>query len=183
MSTMKQRPGSSLHTFIDFEASSLGDFSYPIEVAWNTLNGLIEEYLISPDKIESWIDWSPESEKVHGLSKSYLVKFGKPPSLVCLQMNQQLSGKIIYSDNPDYDSMWLSKLYVASKLGRSPFYLRDIDELLMGLLMPRFSHDQTLVKIATSKEAARKMIGGRHRAAMDVRYLLEVYNQVADLSL
>jgi hypothetical protein len=140
----------------------------------------MEEYLISPAGVESWIDWSQESEAIHGIPRSLLLDSGKQPSWVCHRMSQQLAGKIAYSDNPDYDSMWLSKLYAGSSSGRAPFYLRDIDELLLGILMPELNYDQAYSKIAGAKEMARNIVANRHRAADDVGYLIEIYSQVVN---
>lgn len=56
----------TLPTFIDFEASSLRDTSFPIEVAWN--NGTeIESYIIRP--AFDWSDWDYNAEGLHGLSR------------------------------------------------------------------------------------------------------------------
>ena len=74
---------SEIVSFIDFEASGLSDKSYPIEVAWSIYGGPIESYLISPAGIESWTDWDPVSEKVHGISRSDLLANGLAPPLIC----------------------------------------------------------------------------------------------------
>ena len=43
--------------FLDFEASSLGKKSYPIEVAWVFEDGTSESHLITP--APEWTDWDP----------------------------------------------------------------------------------------------------------------------------
>jgi len=48
--------------FIDFEASGLSDESYPIEVAWNNVDGTVESYLINTDCVTDWIYWDPNAE-------------------------------------------------------------------------------------------------------------------------
>jgi hypothetical protein len=164
-----------LPTFIDFEASSLGSASYPIEVAWNMPDGSIVEYLISPAGIESWTDWSPAAEKMHGISRPDLIESGKSSSWVCRLMNQQLAGKIAYSDNPEYDSMWLSELFARSFAGIPPVFVRNIEDLLLGLLVPRIGREQAPSKIAIIKKVARQLVVGCHRAAKDVEYLMMVY--------
>jgi len=118
-----------LPTFIDFETSNLGSGSYLIEVAWNFPDGSIEAHLISPTGIEHWTDWSVAAAKIHGIKRAALVENGKPPSWVCHRMNRKLAGKIVYSDNPDYDVMWLGELRTARKNfthGASPL-LRKIE--------------------------------------------------------
>jgi len=56
--------------FLDIEASSLNDASYPIEIAWSDEKGNIESHLINPYAIEEWTDWDFYAEhKIHGLSR------------------------------------------------------------------------------------------------------------------
>jgi hypothetical protein len=46
--------------FLDFEASSLGKKSYPIEVAWVFEDGTSESHLIKP--APEWTDWDPAAQ-------------------------------------------------------------------------------------------------------------------------
>lgn len=108
-------------TFLDFEASSLRSTSYPIEVAWNDPTGAIEAHLISPAGIERWTDWSIEAEQLHGISRATLLTGGKPPSWICRRMNHQLAGTVVYSDDPEYDQMWLATLFAVSSCGGPAF--------------------------------------------------------------
>ena len=129
-----------LPLFIDIEASSLGSRSYPIEIAWNYPDGSIEAHLISPAGIERWTDWSADAEKIHGISRAQLHKDGKSPSWVCCRMNQQFVGHVVYSDDPDYDGMWLAELF-AVYYGDGPvFELRNVDDLLIRILCPGGSY-------------------------------------------
>jgi hypothetical protein len=55
--------------FIDFEASSLGAGSFPIEVAWSRPDGSIGSYSIRP--LPEWIDWDDYTEqKIHHISRA-----------------------------------------------------------------------------------------------------------------
>ena len=68
--------GKELPSFIDFEASSLSDKSYPMEVAWSLSDGSIEARLISPEGISQWTDWSKDAQAVHGIRREDLLVWG-----------------------------------------------------------------------------------------------------------
>jgi hypothetical protein len=163
-------------SFLDFEASSLSQRSYPIEVAWSSQDGSIECYLISPAGIAEWTDWDIEAEKVHGISRAELVAGGVAPHSVCDRMIAQLAGKTIYSDAPRFDGAWLATLFSACGKGKSGFNLRSIDDLLVELLCPDLpGRTQGLIKIGILKQEARRQNPKRHRAAWDVEYLVKLW--------
>ena len=81
--------------FIDFEASSLREDSYPIAVAWNLPNGHIRRFLISPLGVEGWSDWSEESEQIHGIDRLRLITNGWEPDYVYEEMQHDLRDQII----------------------------------------------------------------------------------------
>jgi hypothetical protein len=56
-----------MKVFLDFEASSLSDRSYPVEVAWVFQDGRSESHLIRP--ATEWTDWDDEAEAIHGTVK------------------------------------------------------------------------------------------------------------------
>ena len=155
----------SLPRFIDFEASSISGKSYPIEVAWSDNDGEVESWLISPNLYpSSWTDWSPSSERVHGLSREYLAEHGSPPLSVAQRMNQQLKNKILYSDAPEYDGFWMRRLFTAAGIDLE-FRLADATVLLHSI-HPEFNR---------FAKKARENAGGIHRARYDVIYLIELY--------
>jgi len=165
-----------LPTFIDFEASSLRSASYPIEVAWNDPTGAIEAHLISPAGIERWTDWSVEAEQFHGITRATLLTDGKPPSWICRRMNHQFAGTVVYSDDPEYDQMWLATLFAVSVCGGPAFTVHSADDLLMSLVGPHIGgRVQGLPQMEAMKQAARRQVAGRHRAAWDVQYLVTLY--------
>lgn len=165
-----------LPTFLDFEASSLRSASYPIEVAWNAPDGSIEAHLISPAGIPRWTDWSVEAEKLHGISRALLLRDGKPPAWICRRMNHQLAGTMVYSDDPDYDGAWLAELFAASLCGGPAFTVQSVDDFLMRLVGPRLGgRVQGLPQMEAMRQAARRQVAGRHRAAWDVQYLVTLY--------
>ena len=56
---------------LDFEASSLADRSYPVEVASVFEDGASEAHLIAP--APDWTDWDVASERIHGIARETLV--------------------------------------------------------------------------------------------------------------
>jgi|SRR5215813_1780583 len=163
-------------SFLDFEASSLSNRSYPIEVAWSNGDGSIESHLISPAGIEAWTDWDPEAERVHGISRRELVAHGLAPQTVCDRMIDQLAGKAIYTDAPRFDGAWLQALFSASGRDKSGFNLRNIDDLLVQTICPDLpSRTQGLLTIEILKQEARRQNPRRHRANWDVEYLVKLW--------
>jgi len=93
---------------IDFEASSLSMTSYPIS-AGIAHNGKVFYWIIRPEP--EWIDWSLDSQNIHGLSRAFINKHGLPASKVLDEIKEVLAGeKYVYSDNPSADQFWLNRL-------------------------------------------------------------------------
>jgi hypothetical protein len=163
-------------SFLDFEASSLSPQSYPIELAWSLADGSVESHLISPRGIETWTDWDPEAERIHGIPRDLLLAQGQPPSLVCRFANEQLSGKLVYCDAPSFDGMWLAKLFSICRDVYPGFELRHIDDLLVTMICAEVSgRPRAFARIASLKTEARKRKPQRHRAAWDVEYLVQLW--------
>lgn len=162
--------------FLDFEASSLASGSYPIEVAWSDADACIESHLISPAGITTWTDWSSSAQQLHGLTREQLLTSGKSPMWVARRMNEQLSGQMAYTDNPDYDGFWLEQLFKKTNGLKPAFSLGHVDDLLMSLICPELSNAAYAKHlIETMKSMARQMVSGQHRAASDVQYLIQLY--------
>ncbi|MDM8523123.1 hypothetical protein QUF80_07105 [Desulfococcaceae bacterium HSG8] len=165
--------------FIDFEASSLSWHSYPIEVAWNMENGNIESCLISPKHVPEWTDWDPEAQKLHGITRSEILAQGESPSRVCEKIEQALSGKRVYSDNPDFDSMWMMRLFDAVGKSYPNINMLHLDSLLIDTLCPDTSgRIEGFVEILKLKSLTRACMPIQHRAGWDVRYLTELWESV-----
>ena len=60
--------------FLDFEASSLGKASYPIEVAWVFEDRTSESHLIKP--APDWTDWNPAAQAIHRIERRVLEETG-----------------------------------------------------------------------------------------------------------
>jgi hypothetical protein len=153
--------------FIDFEASSLSDNSYPIEVAWNSTDGSVESYLISPESMPSWTDWDSAAEEVHGIPREELIRNGKSPKWLCEHMAKQCGGSVFVSDAPPFDSRWLSVLFSAND-SAPPFQIHGfksvgVFNVLENAVLGRYCRE------------ARESVKGQHRAAIDVEYLKALY--------
>lgn len=152
--------------FLDFEASSLSDVSHPIEVAWSLPSGEIESYLIRPTW--DWNDWSPDAEYLHGLTREQITKDGLPAWHVAKRMNEVLADATCYTDAPEFDGFWLSRLFEHYD-AEPAFELRHFDTLF-----PSVSPNRIAFHVWPAKQAA----GGQHRAAVDVKYLQELYRRL-----
>ena len=122
---------------LDFEASSLSDRSYPIEVGvarWSAPDAPIMTWssIIRPSP--EWKrsgDWSQESEKVHGIPRSELDE-GMLPRLLLAKLDDIVGDALAFCDGGVNDSFWMRRLSLAA--GRSPdFALGDLDALMISL--------------------------------------------------
>ncbi|EPE95116.1 3'-5' exonuclease [Rhizobium grahamii] len=102
--------------FLDFEASSLGKDSFPIEVAWVFQDGRSRSFLIRP--APDWTDWSPDAEAIHGISRDQLDRNGTAAEVVARHMMKELAGNDLYASAPSWDGKWLSVLLRAGDLPR-----------------------------------------------------------------
>jgi len=153
--------------FIDFEASSLNDDSYPIEVAWNDPDGTITSILIKPHW--SWTDWDPNAEELHGIARAEIEQRGVPPEDVCRRISEVVTGRM-HSDAPAYDGHWLKRLFDVTG-GAAP--------LLVGLsTIPAMKLAcQQRGWFEEAREAARKEVGTIHRAGADVEVLMKIFQK------
>lgn len=125
--------------FLDFEASSLGKRSYPIEVAWVFEDGRFEAHLIRP--APGWEDWDPAAEAIHHIPRVTLLERGEPHDAVAGRMIDQLTGHELLASAPSWDGKWLSTLLRAAGLPRHSLRLGS-------------SHD-------AQRDAARAALAGR----------------------
>jgi hypothetical protein len=120
------RVQSAMRVFLDFEASSLSDGSFPIEVAWVFEDGRSETHLIRP--APDWTVWDPQAEAIHRIGREQLVEEGAAHADVAARMLDQLSGHALYVTAPSWDGQWLSLLLRAAGLPRHALRLKDSDE-------------------------------------------------------
>lgn len=115
-----------MRVFLDFEASSLGEGGFPVEVAWVFEHGRSETHLIRP--APDWTEWDPEAQAIHRISREQLEAEGADHADVAARMLDQLSGHALYVTAPSWDGQWLSRLLRAAGLPRHALRLKDSDE-------------------------------------------------------
>ena len=143
--------------FLDFEASSLGKKSYPIEVAWVFEDGVSESHLIKP--APQWTDWDPAAQAIHGIERRELEERGEDHRLVAARMVEVLAGHDLLASAPSWDGKWLSTLLRAGGQPKRVLRLRDTD--------------------AAQLEAARACLAGVEPAAVREALAREVVGEVS----
>lgn len=161
-----------MRVFLDFEASSLGERSYPVEIAWVFEDGRSESYLIRP--APTWSDWDKAAEAVHHITRAELEEKGTPHDQIARRMVETLSGHQLHASAPSWDGKWLSALLRAAGLPRHSLRLRDTDdaiaESVRELLQPLRTGTQidVAVRVILSKvRRAAEERQPRHRALAD----------------
>lgn len=157
--------GPVIAAYLDVEASSLADASYPIEVGWAALHtsGYIDSggWLISPEP--DWADWSADAEAIHQIPRVMVETLGTPAAEVVARLDQLLGDGVVYSDAPEREAQWVGRLYAAVGAKRR-WRIGEAHAVLQSL-------------VATDEERevlARWRTGPRcHRAEADA-YLLAV---------
>ena len=140
--------------FLDFEASSLGKASYPIEVAWVFEDGSSESHLIKP--APEWTDWDRAAQAIHGIERRVLEETGEDHDIVAARMVEALAGHDLLASAPSWDGKWLSTLLRAGGKPRRVLRLRDSDEAQLEAARACL----TGVEPAAAREAlAREVVG------------------------
>jgi|AntDeeMinimDraft_4_1070355.scaffolds.fasta_scaffold00079_49 hypothetical protein len=100
---------------LDIEASGLGPESYPIEIAWCSLDGEQSwSVLINPDTAGDWEDWDEHAEEaIHGISRDLLRREGRDVVTVARELEERLGGEEVFSDAVSFDGFWLRRLFEA----------------------------------------------------------------------
>lgn len=105
---------------LDIEASGLGDDSYPIEIAWSSLDSE-DSYstLINPDSAGGWGHWDDYAEAhIHRLSREQCCRDGGNVIAVVEKVEQLLAEYPVFSDAHWQDQQWLNRLFKA--VGKRP---------------------------------------------------------------
>ncbi len=169
--------------FLDFEASSLSDDSYPIEVAWAGEDGSSEQHLIRP--APAWNDWSASAEAVHKIPRERLLAEGEPHDEVARRVLEALAPHKVFVTAPSWDGKWMSVLLRSAGLPRHALRLKDADEAhlaaAMGVLGTRMPEGEaTAAALRAIKEARREAVprAPAHRALADAQAELAVWREV-----
>ena len=164
--------------FLDVKANSLSMDSYPIEVGWSDNQGKIESHLINPYSVENWTDWDYNAQKIYGISRKQCREEGISPEKLCHRMKNSISrGEVIYADGGGFDRNWIDVLFQeGTQIGYAKFNIVHSDAVMLLLLQKiEFEEKKVWQLYENLKIEARKMVDGRHRAEVDVQYLIELY--------
>ena len=164
---------------LDFEASSLSDDSYPIEVGvalalnlgepirvWSSLIRPVREWTIRHD-------WDPAAERVHHIPAALLAT-GQMSSEVAKALNA-IIGQVghAYCDGGHYDGFWLERLFKAARI-EPAFALWDLARLFLlnRTLFHRFGAilDESVAPHRAGADAAR-LCAALVRAAHGVSFV------------
>lgn len=113
---------------LDFEASSLSEASWPIEIGLSWLeHGEVRTWssLIHPAHDWEIDDWSPQSAAVHGISLSELTE-APSTTEVAETFFKVLGGRRLVSDAPEFETRWLDRLLRAAGRAENPS-IEDFD--------------------------------------------------------
>jgi hypothetical protein len=160
--------------FLDFEASSLSEQSYPIEIGWVFADGRSESHLIRP--APRWDDWDAAAEAVHGISRAELLAGGEPHDAVARRMVEALAGHDLYASAPSWDGKWMSALLRAAGLPRHALRVSGTDALLRetarAILAPVLSAEtlrQEVESLLTLADVRQRETAPAHRALADAQ--------------
>jgi hypothetical protein len=177
--------------FLDFEASSISSESYPIEVGWVFEDGSGEGFLIRPEP--GWTDWSTGAQAIHGIARATLLREGVPAMVAAERALQALRNRLVVSDAPSAEQLWLDRLAEAVGIPRIAevrhYYsaLNTVCSPLNGLFTrgsPGCATGRALLRETASRlvlrahneEQARGLM--RHRALDDARSLWRIWSSV-----
>ena len=165
-----------MRIFLDFEASSLSDDSYPIEVGWVFEDGGEERHLIRP--AADWTDWDASAEAMHGYSRETLAAEGEPHETVARRILDVLSAHTVYVSAPSWDGKWLSVLLRAAGFPRHAMRFRDSDEAMIeAAIAAGLSQEIAVDLVETTRQAAAGR-PVRHHALDDARQERDLWLEI-----
>jgi hypothetical protein len=149
---------------LDVEASAL-DNGFPIEIAIADLeSATLRAWLIKPTTAWRDHEWSPESEKIHGLSRE-IVKTGDAVEIVAHDIAAFANGRTLLSDDFAFDGHWLAQVFEAAGAAKScpRMCAKNLGEIA-GEICTRFGRSRADIEAV---ERMRKAAAD-HSAAGDV---------------
>jgi hypothetical protein len=173
--------------FLDFEASSLADESYPIEVGWVFEDGRGEHLLIRP--APQWTDWDPAAEAVHRISRAMLAADGVAHDVVAHRVLAELGGHEVYASAPSWDGKWLSVLLRGAGLPRHAMRLKDTDAAqaeaarrALGAVAAGDALEAVAAAVVARARQATAALPVRHRAQDDAERERQIWLEVRRLA-
>jgi len=154
------------HAYLDFEASSIGSHSFPVEVGWCS-HDLLRGWSALIRPCADWDDWSGISQGMHGIERSHLAAKGLPADEVMARLNEDLAadGRVV-SDNPEFEAVWLKVL--ADGAGVPPAFEvveTPLDALLVVAHQQAFVVDNEIPPLAIPM--MMREVGLCHHRALD----------------
>lgn len=169
-----------MRAFLDFEASSLADDSYPIEVGWVFEDGTPETHLIRP--LPAWTDWDAAAERIHGISRTTLEAQGAAVDVVAHRLLDSLQGHDLFVTAPSWDGKWLSVLLRAAGLPRRALRVQDADAAHVAAVIEALGSPDRAVEILAEARANLADDPVRHRALADAEQELRLWREVRRLA-
>lgn len=148
---------------LDFEASGLSEYSYPIEVGYSLPNGVDNSLLINPlSASDEWVYWDSFAESdIHKISRQKLETEGEQVVSVCQHLNEVLGQyEHVFCDS-EWDLFWLGRLYHAAHM-RPSFVLMEI----CCWLKQHSGIDRAYFQLALERQGPVK-----HRASHDAKQI------------
>jgi hypothetical protein len=168
-----------MRVFLDFEASSLADDSYPIEVGWVFEGGQSETHLIRP--APDWTDWDQDAAELHGLSRERLAAEGEAHDVIARRVLETLGPHEVYVSAPSWDGKWLSVLLRAAGLPRHAMRFRPTAEAHAAAIADAWGRTPTPDEVEGLVTLARLTVATepvRHRALADAQQELRLWREV-----
>jgi len=119
---------------LDFEASSLSDKSWPIEVGISWIAaGKVQTWssLIQPDPTWDISDWSLQSEAVHNIPLMSL-KTAPKADCVALDLIEKVAERTLISDAPPFEQYWLEQI-LGKSAEATPHLIEDYHAISFDL--------------------------------------------------
>ena len=173
-----------MHVFLDFEASSLADKSFPIEVAWVFEDGRSRSSLLRP--APGWTDWSADAERIHGISRARLEAEGAAVDIVAHDMVETLSGHQLHASAPSWDGKWLSVLLRAAGLPRHALRLGKSDDAFAATardILGTTANDAEIAALVNGIIAETEPHPPAHRALADASLELDRWQRVRQAAM
>ncbi|HYX72088.1 MAG TPA: hypothetical protein VE732_04900, partial [Nitrososphaera sp.] len=167
--------------FIHIEASSAKPPSFPAEIYWGTIpSGGSTGYLINPEGIEKWENWDTEFFYIHQITKADLQRYGSAPSVVCDSINKDLSGKLVFSKEPQHTIELLKELFSVVDMTPCEMLVLDLNELFLQTLRTtlEFAENAELILIEIKKQVAEEHSAYLCGGAFEGHYYSEIWKRV-----